>query len=112
MRREPRENGRRVRHVFEDGEEENSFEGSLADEQRRRPAAGNVPFEEISLRESLPLSLEDVRIPVAADVGLKAARQVREAAAHVEDAPGPRDVRERDGETSLAHTPGQEAVER
>ena len=97
--------------MLQNRKKENSFEWSLADEQGRRPAAGYIPFKEISLRESLSLNLEDVRIPVAADVGVKEGRQTRQAAADVEDLPARRHVRKRRRDAGLAHAPGQEAVE-
>jgi len=88
---------RHLRHgdVFENREKENSFERCNRLERGRSRASANVPFEEISRRESVSLRLENLRVAVAADVLRQPPRQVRQATPDVEDAPAARQVQKR-----------------
>ena len=100
--------------MLQDRQKENSFERCPRHERGRSRALRNVPFEEISkipIREAPALLGEHLRVSVAADVVRDPVRQVRHAAPDVEDAPAPRQVRQRGRNESLSDAPREKTVE-
>ena len=97
--------------MLEHRQKKNSFEWCPRHERRRRRAPSDVPFIEIFIRKSPLLLGEHVRVAVRAGVVRDARREIRQAAADVEDLAAAREVRERGLQPRVAHAPRQEAVE-